>query len=109
VNLGNEILISAQVFLDCLKPEDVSVQSVSGNVGVNGEIKDPEITVMNTYETEGAGCYRFRGSLHTKKSGFLGYTLRILPNHSQAVTPFIPLLITWASESSVHAPELALK
>jgi hypothetical protein len=53
--------------------------------------------------------YRFRGSLHTKKSGFLGYTLRILPNHSQAVTPFIPLLITWASESSVHAPELALK
>ena len=64
---------------------------------------------MAPCENEGNGCYRFHASLHTAKSGFFGYAIRILPHHPDAVTPFIPLLITWASESSVASPELALK
>ena len=109
INLGNEIQISANVFLDALTPQDVSVQIFSGCVDASGEIKNPEITSMDTFEDQGAGCYRFRASLHTTKSGFFGYAIRILPKHPDAVTPFIPLLITWAAESSVTALEPALK
>ncbi len=64
---------------------------------------------MESFENEGKGCFRFRASLRTTKSGFFGCAIRILPNHPDAVTPFMPLLITWASESSVASPELALK
>ncbi|MGB7848270.1 MAG: alpha-glucan family phosphorylase [Candidatus Acidiferrum sp.] len=109
VNLGNEIQISASVFLDSLTPQDVSVQILSGRVDAVGEIKNPVITPMDNPENEGAGCYRFHASLRTAKSGFFGYAIRILPNHPDAVTPFMPLLITWAAESSVSSPELVPK
>jgi len=109
VNLDNEIKICARVFLDALTPEDVSVQVLTGRVDARGEIISPEITAMESSENEGNGCYRFHASLRTAKSGFFGCAIRILPNHPDAVTPFMPLLITWASESSVASPELALK
>lgn len=109
LNLGGEIPISASVFLDALTPQDVSVQILSGRVDAHGEIKNPEITPMDAPENEGAGCYRFHASLRTSKSGFFGYAIRILPNHPDAVTPFIPQLITWAADSSVAALEPALK
>jgi starch phosphorylase len=109
VNLGNEIQISASVFLDSLTPQDVSVQILSGRVDALGEIKNPDITPMDTSENEGAGCCRFHASLRTAKSGFFGYAIRILPNHPDAVTPFMPLLITWAADSSVTSPELVRK
>jgi len=109
VNLDNEIKISARVFLDALTPEDVSIQILTGRVDARGEIISPEITAMASSENEGNGCYRFHASLRTTKSGFFGCAIRILPNHPDAVTPFMPLLITWASESSVATPELTHK
>ncbi len=109
-NLGSDIPVSATVFLDSLTPEDVSVQILSGRVDGRGEIIDPTITPMDNSANEGDGCYRFQASLHTAKSGFFGYALRILPHHLDAVTPFIPLLVTWAPDSSTSATlEPALK
>ncbi len=109
-NLGNDIPVSATVFLDSLTPDDVSVQILSGRVDARGEIQSPEITPMTNSASEGNGIHRFETSLHTDKSGFFGYALRILPHHPDAVTPFIPNLITWASGASVSpAPEPTLK
>jgi glycogen phosphorylase len=109
VALGNELQISALVFLDSLTPEDVSVQILSGRVTASSEIKEPAITSMTTHENEGNSCYRFHASLPTSKSGFFGFAIRLLPNHSDAVTPFIPLLITWAQPTAINAPDLVLK
>jgi starch phosphorylase len=109
VNLGNEVKISATVFLDSLTPQDVSVQILAGRVDASGEIKNPDVTPMEFSENEGNGCYRFQAPLLTANSGFFGYTVRVLPNHPDAVTPFIPLLITWASDASVAALEPTLK
>lgn len=107
--LGNEIPVSVTVFLDSLTPEEVSVQILSGRVDAHDEIKFPEITPMTPAGDEGSGCYRFQASLHTSKSGFFGYAVRILPHHPDAVTPFIPRLVTWASASSLATPELVTK
>ena len=108
-NLGNDIPVSATVFLDSLMPEDVSVQILSGRVDARDEIKSPEITAMSASANEGNGCYRFQASLHTTKSGLFGYAVRILPNHPDAVTPYIPCLISWASAPSRSVPELATR
>jgi starch phosphorylase len=102
-NLGNDIPVSATVFLDSLTPDDVCVQILSGRVDAHDCIQSPEITTMSMCAREGNGCYRFQVSLHTVKSGFFGYAVRILPHHSDAVTPFIPKLITWASDASIAA------
>jgi starch phosphorylase len=109
INLDNEIKISASVFLDVLTPADVSVQILTGRVDARGDIISPKITAMESSENKGNGCYHFHASLHATKSGFFGCAIRILPNHPDAVSPFMPLLITWASESSVDRPELAPK
>jgi starch phosphorylase len=108
-NLGNEFVVSATVFLDSLTPEDVSVQVLSGRVDAQGEIKSPEITAMENCANEGNGCYRFQAAMRSGKSGFFGYTLRILPHHPDAVTPFIPTLVTWAPEAAVMPLEPVLK
>jgi hypothetical protein len=52
---------------------------------------------------------RLPASLRTAKSGFFGYAVRILPHHPDAVTPYMPGLITWATATSVAPPEPALK
>jgi glycogen phosphorylase len=78
------------------------VPIVSGRVDAHDEIQSPQITPMVMSENQGNGCYRFQGSSHKAKS-FFGYALRILPHHPDAVTPFIPKLITWASDSSLAA------
>ncbi len=109
VNLVNEIKISASVFLDSMTPEDVSVQVLSGRLDARGEIINPEITPMDSFENEGNSCYRFHAAMHTAKSGFFGYAIRILPSHPDLVTQFMPSLVTWASESTVATPDLALK
>jgi starch phosphorylase len=108
-NLGNDIPVTAVVFLNSLMPEDVSVQILSGRIDAHDEIKSPEITLMTPAGDEGNGRYRFQASLHTNKSGFFGYAVRVLPQHADAVTPFIPRLITWAAVSPSATPELATK
>ena len=108
-DLGNDIPVSATVFLDSLTPEDVSVQIFSGRVDAHGEILHPMITSMANSGNEGNGCYRFQASLHTTKSGLFGFALRILPQHPDAVTPFMPGLVTWTSDTSLAALEPALK
>lgn len=65
IPLGDQVQISARVFLDSLTPEDVSVQILSGRVDASSEIKSPEILPMLSKEKEGSGCYRFEASLHT--------------------------------------------
>jgi len=102
-NLGNDVPVSATVFLDSLTPDDVCVQVLSGRVDAQDQIKSPEITTMSMCAKESEGCYRFQASLHTVKSGFFGYAVRILPRHPDAVTPFIPKLITWANTASTSA------
>jgi hypothetical protein len=57
----------------------------------------------------GNGCYRFQAVLHPAKSGYFGYALRILPHHPDAVTPFMPGLITWANDAAVNELEAQVK
>jgi len=108
-NLGTEFVVFATVFLDSLTPDDVSVQIVSGHVDAQGEITSPAITPMSTCTSEANGCYRFQATMKSGKTGFFGYTVRILPHHPDAVTPFIPGLITWAPTTAAETPELVEK
>ncbi|HEY2456637.1 MAG TPA: alpha-glucan family phosphorylase [Candidatus Acidoferrum sp.] len=110
VELGDKAQVALEVFLDTLTPDDVSVQILSGRVTASGELENPEITQMTIFESEGDGLYRFHASLSSVKSGLFGYTIRILPHHPDAVTPFLPGLITWATTPVANSiPALAVK
>jgi starch phosphorylase len=109
IAIGEEMIVSAKVFLDALTPDDVVVQILEGHVDARGEIQSPVVATMHPQDRDGSGSVLFRAALHSSRSGLRGYAIRLLPNHPDAVTPFIPGLILWAAETFASTPELALR
>ncbi len=80
-----------------LTPEDVSVELYVGPVSPGDEIVDAKVFSLAFQETLDEGVYLYEAeTVACEKSGLFGYTVRVLPNHPDLVTPFIPGLITWA-------------
>jgi glycogen phosphorylase len=109
VAIGEDLIVSAKVFLDSLTPDDVIVQILEGHVDAHGEIQEPVVTQMEPQGRDGSGSVLYRAALHSDRSGLRGYGIRLLPNHPDAVTPFMPGLILWAGEAIASTPELVLR
>ena len=106
IDLGNKVTVSAEVALDALTPDDVSVQLLTARVDVHGDLREPRLFTMDCAGRAESGAYLFRTLWQPSKSGLCGYAVRVLPKHADAVSAFIPGLITWASELPVGAGEL---
>lgn len=101
VHLGDEIYVAAKVMLNGLAPEDVAVQVVSGLVGAGGEIKRPAVVPMLASGQDGAGVYLYQAVIQTSsRTGLHGYAVRVLPQHADAISSFLPGLIKWAPAAS---------
>jgi starch phosphorylase len=109
VAIGEELIVSAKVFLDALTADDVVLQILEGHVDAHGEIQEPVVTTMHPQDRDGSGSVLFRAALRSSRSGLHGYAIRLLPNHPDAVTPFMPGQILWAEKAFASTPELALR
>lgn len=109
VDLGKEVTVSAEVALDTLSPDDVSVQALTGWVDVRGELREPAVIPMECTGREGTSNYQFGAKLRPAKSGLCGYAVRVLPKHKDAVSSFFPGLITWANEMPVEEKKLVAR
>jgi starch phosphorylase len=103
--VGDEIQARVRVHLGPLNPDDVTVQLYWGSVDSDGEIDEARAISMYFVESEGKEAHVFeaRGAV-SKKSGLHGYTIRILPNHPDLATPFLPGLIAWAEHGDDPKP-----
>ena len=98
INLGDQVEISARVFLGELTPRDVAVEVVAGRINADGEITGPVVTPMQPSEPDTPGSNRFQTVLRSlNRSGLHGYAIRVLPKHVDAIGSFLPGLILWAS------------
>jgi starch phosphorylase len=95
--VGDEVRTRTRIRLGGLSPDDVSVQLYLGRLNADCDIVEAEAVPMHLIESDGKGThiYESRGAV-CKKSGLHGYTIRVLPNHPDLATPFLPGLITWA-------------
>jgi starch phosphorylase len=101
VRLGDDVFVSAKVTLKGLSSEDVAVEVVTGPVGARGEIKNPVIVPMIASAQDGTGAYLYNTVIQTSaRSGLHGYAIRVLPRHVDAVSSYLPGLITWAPAST---------
>jgi glycogen phosphorylase len=106
IRLGDEVTVLAKVKLDCLSPEDVTVEIVTGPVGADDHLKDSVVIPMQCLGPDGSGSYLFQAIIRPSTgSGMHGYAIRALPRHIDSLSPFIPGLITWARASS-PVPEM---
>jgi glycogen phosphorylase len=101
IHLGEQITVTASVFLNELSPNDVRMEILAGPVNGNGELTDVVITPMSPCGRDDSGNHIFEATLRpASRSGLHGYAVRILPKHEDIVNPFIPGLIAWAKVSS---------
>jgi starch phosphorylase len=85
--LGEAQTVVAQVSLGSLVPDEVSVQLLHGPVGQNDELVRPDTVAMAVASGTEDGHLRFTGSFTCERPGRYGYTVRIVPNHPDLVTP----------------------
>ena len=94
---GTSLKAEARVYLADLKPDDVEVQLYIGQVVASGEIDRAEAVPMKPVNSSGDGWHTFSVTTDVRAaSGRQGYTIRVVPNHPDLVTPFIPGCIRWA-------------
>jgi starch phosphorylase len=98
VAVGMELPVRARVRLGALKPSDVSVQLYDGPVDADGQITRGQSVEM-AVSPSGAvreGTYTYEGHIPCRSSGLHGYSIRVVPAHSDLSNPFEPGLVAWA-------------
>ncbi|HVF31417.1 MAG TPA: alpha-glucan family phosphorylase, partial [Acidimicrobiales bacterium] len=91
-DLGTARQVEALVELGALQPGDVAVELLHGVVGPNDEIVAPTRITMDS--TDGDG--RFTGSFGCETAGRYGFTVRVVPAHTDLTTPLELGAIAWA-------------
>ncbi len=95
INVGTMMDIVAWVQLGPLKPTDVALELVYGEVSEHGKLTGISILPMiyNGNCRDGGHCYLGQVIL---PQGILGYTVRVIPKHEDFGNKFELPLITWA-------------
>jgi starch phosphorylase len=96
LDTGSVLPIQARLHLGKLKPEDVSVQIYFGRIGTAGSLEDGRTVEMEKLEKKKEGIWTFQGTVPCHTSGRHGFTVRIIPKHTNLENPLTMNLVKWA-------------
>jgi starch phosphorylase len=91
-DLGTARKVEAVVELGSLSPDDVAVELLHGTVGPNDEIDAPHRVTMDP----GGDGGRYVGEFACETAGRYGFTVRVVPAHTDLTTPLELGQIAWA-------------
>jgi starch phosphorylase len=95
-DLGQERAVVAQVALGMLDPSEVTVQLLHGLVGQNDELVGPGVVAMSPGAAGPEGHLRYTGAFTCERAGRYGFTVRVVPNNADLVTPVELGCVAWA-------------
>jgi starch phosphorylase len=97
LSAGEKAPVKATITLgSVITPHDVTVQLYAGPVDADRNMVETNIASLTPESPAGSdGKYVYSGSLPSDKSGQLGFTVRVVPNHPDAVLPQELPLIAW--------------
>ncbi|MBN1300331.1 MAG: alpha-glucan family phosphorylase [Melioribacteraceae bacterium] len=97
MKVGSKYLITSEIFLGKLTPEDVEVQIYYGKLDDQNKAYANSFVEMECKTKKSSvGKYKYNGIINCNITGQFGYTLRILPKHSLLINKFELGLIKWA-------------
>jgi starch phosphorylase len=97
VTVGSRVMVSAEVKVAPLSPDDVKVELYFGTLNQNDEIENGAALPMNMTKELGDGTFRFEGTMLCLKAGQFGFTVRVKPDNINLEREFDPdLKVTWA-------------
>ncbi len=99
MKVGDTLGVYADVHLNSISPEDVSVQLYEGVLDTQGEIergRAHDMTLEGQPEERGDGWYRYHVAFSSDATGRHGYTVRVIPRNPSMRHTLHLGLITWA-------------
>jgi glycogen phosphorylase len=97
VSNGTTLNIRATLNLAGLRPNDVRVEIVLGQVGASGYLENTEVQVLPPCEENGAAV-TFAREILPGRTGRIGYAVRVSPNHcDDPLTRPCPDLLRWGT------------
>ncbi|MEJ5944825.1 alpha-glucan family phosphorylase [Pseudokineococcus basanitobsidens] len=85
--LGEVLAVRAWVSLGGLSPEDVDVQVVHGRVTQTDELVSTSTVALTHVEALEDGRHSYAGDIPLRRTGAVGYTVRVLPRHELLASP----------------------
>ena len=79
---GQSVQLRAAAYLNGLTPDDVRVEAVVGQVGTSGVLEETMVILLPPSKEQN-GAFVFEREFMPHRTGRLGYTLRIAPNHTE--------------------------
>nr|WP_294694822.1 alpha-glucan family phosphorylase [uncultured Friedmanniella sp.] len=83
LEVGAKLHVSALVRVGELSPNDIEVQLVTGRLDSDDQLRDPRVNPFPSGTDVGDGLRRYEGWVEAKRSGAIGYTVRVVPHHPQ--------------------------
>ena len=83
VEVGSPICFAAQIRLGSLRPEDVEVEVVAGEVDAEDELQDIRTYPVTDITDLGDGLRKYEYQRPAINPGTRGYTFRVVPKHPQ--------------------------
>jgi len=103
IKVGDQIGARARVQLGGLAPGEVAVELYLGRLNADGQIADAvSIPMQPTGQQDGAHVFEAK-EVPCRRSGRIGYTVRVRPFHLDEARPFLPGLIRWANQQAAQA------
>jgi len=98
LQVGGHFWAKSRIRLGALSPDDVKVELYLGRVDAADELVETVATPMEHARRDGiGGVHLFEAkNVSCGASGRHGYTVRVIPAHSDLSTPYLPGLIVWA-------------
>jgi starch phosphorylase len=93
---GSSLPVRADLFLDTLGEDDVTVEIYYGDIDSYGRIVHGRPAAMKCVEKLDGAIFRFAGEVRCEKTGQQGFTVRAVPAHSDLLTKHETALIAWA-------------
>jgi starch phosphorylase len=98
VNVGEPIVVEAEIQLAGLSPDNVQAELYYGPVGLDENFTERRTAVLSPQREAGEGWHLYRGEITPTRAGRIGFTVRILPHHPLLLDPRSLGLIHWAEE-----------
>jgi len=94
--VDDELAITVRAATGEIRPEDLTVEAVSGALSGSGEIIDGTPTTLPLVDADGDGTATYRGTIRCRLSGRNGFAVRIIPVvRKTASNRFETRLVTW--------------
>ncbi|MBI3117815.1 MAG: alpha-glucan family phosphorylase, partial [Candidatus Hydrogenedentes bacterium] len=94
--VGSKLPVTAEVFLGPLTNSDVTVEVYYGDLDPQGQIPFGRAMELDFQDKSTDSVFTFEGAIPCDRTGELGFTFRVIPNHPDLAEKHELALIAWA-------------